>query len=113
MKKVGLVMRKIQFVEAQSPNAFTERLRNIAKEPGVLILLEMNHCPDLVLEYASQNPGNEVLYCLTQAEVFELMNSAQNVLSKFVVNFKHPCYDKGALFFMHNYFVKSIFLFNK
>jgi len=40
MKKVGLVMRKIQFVEAQGPKVFTERLRNIAKEPGVLILLD-------------------------------------------------------------------------
>lgn len=99
MKKVGLVMRKIQFVEAQGPKVFTERLRNIAKEPGVLILLEKNHCPDLVLEYASQNPGNEVLYSLTQAEVFELMNSAQSVLSKFVVNFEHPCYDKGYSLF--------------
>ncbi|KMY32979.1 hypothetical protein ACZ11_12945 [Lysinibacillus xylanilyticus] len=75
---------------------FTERLRNFAKEPGVLILLEKNHCPDLVLEYASQNPGNEVLYCLTHAEIFELMNSTQGVLGNTL-----------------NYFVKSIFLFNK
>jgi len=52
-----------------------------------------------VLEYASQNPGNEVLYCLTQAEVFELMNSAQSVLSKFVVNFEHPFYNKGDSLF--------------
>lgn len=92
-------MSKIQFVEAQGPKVFTERLRNIAKKPGALILLEKNHCPDLVLEYASQKPGKEVLYCLTQAEVFVLMNSAQSVLSKLVVNSEYPCYDKGYSLF--------------
>ncbi|WP_334077511.1 glycosyltransferase [Paenibacillus sanfengchensis] len=38
MKKVGLVMRKIQFSEAQGPRVFAERLRNIAKELGVEII---------------------------------------------------------------------------
>ncbi|GGH37146.1 glycosyltransferase [Paenibacillus segetis] len=38
MKKVGLVMRKIQFAEAQGPRVFAERLRNIALELGVEIV---------------------------------------------------------------------------
>ncbi|MFD1175522.1 glycosyltransferase [Paenibacillus puldeungensis] len=38
MKKVGLVMRKIQFAEAQGPRVFAERLRNIALELGVDIV---------------------------------------------------------------------------
>ncbi|GJM69036.1 hypothetical protein HMSSN036_12520 [Paenibacillus macerans] len=38
MKKVGLVMRKIQFTEAQGPRVFAERLRNIAAELGVEIV---------------------------------------------------------------------------
>jgi len=38
MKKVGLVMRKIQFSEAQGPRVFAERLREIAKELGVEIV---------------------------------------------------------------------------
>ncbi|WP_339819511.1 glycosyltransferase [Paenibacillus sp. FSL R7-0216] len=35
MKKVGLVMRKIQFAEAQGPRVFAERLRDIGRELGV------------------------------------------------------------------------------
>ncbi|GIP52697.1 glycosyltransferase [Paenibacillus vini] len=38
MKKVGLVMRKIQFAESQGPRVFAERLRNIARELGVEIV---------------------------------------------------------------------------
>ncbi|MNJ45080.1 glycosyltransferase [Paenibacillus fonticola] len=38
MKKVGLVMRKIQFAEAQGPRVFAERLRAIAAELGVEIV---------------------------------------------------------------------------
>lgn len=38
MKKVGLVMRKIQFAEAQGPRVFADRLRNIALELGVEIM---------------------------------------------------------------------------
>lgn len=38
MKKVGLVMRKIQFAEAQGPRVFAERLRSIAKELGIEIV---------------------------------------------------------------------------
>lgn len=54
-------MHQIQFVVgAQGPKVFTERLRNIAKELGVLILFEKNHRPNLMLEYTSKNPGDEV-----------------------------------------------------
>ncbi|MCK8487264.1 glycosyltransferase [Paenibacillus sp. MBLB2552] len=38
MKKVGLVMRKIQFAEAQGPRVFAERLRDIGRELGVDIV---------------------------------------------------------------------------
>lgn len=38
MKKVGLVMRKIQFAESQGPRVFAERLRDIALEIGVEII---------------------------------------------------------------------------
>lgn len=38
MKKVGLVMRKIQFAEAQGPRVFAERLRALAAELGVEII---------------------------------------------------------------------------
>ncbi|WP_223067280.1 glycosyltransferase [Paenibacillus caui] len=38
MTKVGLVMRKIQFAEAQGPRVFAERLREIGKELGVEIV---------------------------------------------------------------------------
>ncbi|RUT45171.1 glycosyltransferase family 1 protein [Paenibacillus anaericanus] len=38
MKKVGLVMRKIQFTESQGPRVFAERLRDIALELGVEIV---------------------------------------------------------------------------
>lgn len=38
MKKVGLVMRKIQFAESQGPRVFAERLREIALELGVEIV---------------------------------------------------------------------------
>ncbi|CRK82535.1 glycosyltransferase [Neobacillus massiliamazoniensis] len=38
MKKVGLVMRKIQFTEAQGPRVFAERLKRIAAELGVDIV---------------------------------------------------------------------------
>jgi glycosyltransferase involved in cell wall biosynthesis len=38
MKKVGLVMRKIQFAEAQGPRVFAERLKKIASELGVEIV---------------------------------------------------------------------------
>ena len=38
MKKVGLVMRKIQFTEAQGPRVFAERLKSICKEFGVDIV---------------------------------------------------------------------------
>ncbi|WP_068613537.1 glycosyltransferase [Paenibacillus tuaregi] len=38
MKKVGLVMRKIQFSEAQGPRVFAERLRSIGHELGVEIV---------------------------------------------------------------------------
>ncbi|AZK45250.1 glycosyltransferase [Paenibacillus lentus] len=38
MKKVGLVMRKIQFSEAQGPRVFAERLRTLAAELGVEII---------------------------------------------------------------------------
>lgn len=38
MKKVGLVMRKIQFTESQGPRVFAERLRDIAFELGVEIV---------------------------------------------------------------------------
>lgn len=38
MKKVGLVMRKIQFAEAQGPKVFAERLRDLAAELGVEIV---------------------------------------------------------------------------
>ncbi|MCH1639145.1 glycosyltransferase [Paenibacillus timonensis] len=38
MKKVGLVMRKIQYAEAQGPRVFAERLRDIGRELGVEIV---------------------------------------------------------------------------
>jgi len=38
MKKVGLVMRKIQFAEAQGPRIFAERLKQISRELGVQIV---------------------------------------------------------------------------
>lgn len=38
MTKVGLVMRKIQFSEAQGPRIFAERLKSIGKELGVEIV---------------------------------------------------------------------------
>ncbi|MCT2196740.1 MULTISPECIES: glycosyltransferase [Paenibacillus] len=38
MKKVGLVMRKIQFAEAQGPRVFAERLRDIGRELGVEVV---------------------------------------------------------------------------
>jgi glycosyltransferase involved in cell wall biosynthesis len=38
MTKVGLVMRKIQFTEAQGPRIFAERLRQIGSELGVEIV---------------------------------------------------------------------------
>lgn len=38
MKKVGLVMRKIQFTEAQGPRVFAERLQQIGRELGVEIV---------------------------------------------------------------------------
>ncbi|MNI23248.1 Glycosyl transferases group 1 [compost metagenome] len=38
MKKVGLVMRKIQFTESQGPRVFAERLRDLAAELGVEII---------------------------------------------------------------------------
>ncbi|RXI97742.1 glycosyltransferase family 1 protein [Anaerobacillus alkaliphilus] len=38
MKKVGLVMRKIQFAEAQGPRVFAERLKEISKDFGVEIV---------------------------------------------------------------------------
>lgn len=53
-------MSKIQFVEARGPKVFNERLWKIAKELGVVILFEKNHRPDLMLEYTSKNPGDEV-----------------------------------------------------
>lgn len=38
MKKIGLVMRKIQFTEAQGPRVFAERLRDIGRELGVEVV---------------------------------------------------------------------------
>lgn len=38
MKKVGLVMRKIQFAESQGPRVFAERLRDLATELGIEIV---------------------------------------------------------------------------
>lgn len=38
MKKVGLVMRKIQFTEAQGPRVFADRLQQIGREIGVDIV---------------------------------------------------------------------------
>ncbi|WP_077213568.1 glycosyltransferase [Bacillus dakarensis] len=38
MKKVGLVMRKIQFTEAQGPRIFADRLKEIGRELGVEIV---------------------------------------------------------------------------
>ncbi|MEN1966710.1 glycosyltransferase [Lentibacillus sp. N15] len=38
MKKVGLVMRKIQFAEAQGPRVFADRLKRIGEELGVEIV---------------------------------------------------------------------------
>lgn len=38
MTKVGLIMRKIQFTEAQGPRIFAERLKAIGKELGVEIV---------------------------------------------------------------------------
>ncbi|MFB6466930.1 glycosyltransferase [Cytobacillus sp. Hz8] len=38
MKKVGLVMRKIQFSEAQGPRVFADRLKKLAAELGVEIV---------------------------------------------------------------------------
>jgi glycosyltransferase involved in cell wall biosynthesis len=38
MKKVGLVMRKIQFTESQGPRVFADRLKQIASELGVEIV---------------------------------------------------------------------------
>lgn len=38
VKKVGLVMRKIQFAEAQGPRVFAERLQALAAELGVEII---------------------------------------------------------------------------
>ncbi|WP_018886529.1 glycosyltransferase [Paenibacillus massiliensis] len=38
MNKVGLIMRKIQFSEAQGPRVFAERLRQIGQELGVEII---------------------------------------------------------------------------
>lgn len=35
MKKVGLVMRKIQFNEAQGPRIYAERLKEIGQELGI------------------------------------------------------------------------------
>lgn len=38
MKKVGLVMRKIQFTESQGPRVYADRLKQICKEFGVEIV---------------------------------------------------------------------------
>jgi glycosyltransferase involved in cell wall biosynthesis len=38
MKKVGLVMRKIQFTEAQGPRVFADRLKQIGSELGIDIV---------------------------------------------------------------------------
>lgn len=38
MRKVGLVMRKIQFTEAQGPRVFADRLKQIGLELGVDIV---------------------------------------------------------------------------
>lgn len=38
MDKVGLVMRKIQFAEAQGPRVFADRLQSIGRELGVEIV---------------------------------------------------------------------------
>ena len=41
MKKVGLVMRKIQFMEAQGPRVFADRLKQIGSELGVRLFLSL------------------------------------------------------------------------
>lgn len=38
LRKVGLVMRKIQFTEAQGPRVFADRLKQIGLELGVDIV---------------------------------------------------------------------------
>lgn len=85
MKKVGLVMRKIQFAEAQGPRVFAERLKKIGRELGVEIVFisperhvsEYEHLPgyeyekgdlvnyDIVLDKLDKENIDHVIYTVS------------------------------------------------
>ncbi|QJC52457.1 glycosyltransferase [Paenibacillus albicereus] len=56
MTKVGLVMRKIQFAEAQGPRIYAERLQALSRELGVEIVFV---APDRHVSGYDQAPGYE------------------------------------------------------
>ncbi|MBW5445303.1 glycosyltransferase [Cohnella sp. CFH 77786] len=56
MKKVGLVMRKIQFAEAQGPRVYADRLKQIGRELGVDIVFIS---PERHVSDFDQAPGYE------------------------------------------------------
>ncbi|MGK9251619.1 glycosyltransferase [Paenibacillus sp. P22] len=56
MIKVGLVMRKIQFAEAQGPRIYAERLKELSRELGVEIVYIM---PERHVSDYDQAPGYE------------------------------------------------------
>lgn len=85
MKKVGLVMRKIQFAEAQGPRVFADRLKQIGEELGVEIVFisperhvsEYDHLPgyeyekgdlvnyDIVLDKLDKENIDHVIYTVS------------------------------------------------
>ncbi|AGA57612.1 glycosyltransferase [Thermobacillus composti KWC4] len=56
MTKVGLVMRKIQFTEAQGPRIYAERLKAIAADEGIEIVFVQ---PERLVSGYDQAPGFE------------------------------------------------------
>ncbi|MNW50900.1 Glycosyl transferases group 1 [compost metagenome] len=73
MKKVGLVMRKIQFSESQGPRVFAERLRDLAAELGVEIVFispERHVSSDDWLDGYEHEKGDLVNYDIVLDQIY-------------------------------------------
>lgn len=98
MKKIGLVMRKIQFTEAQGPRVYAERLKAIGRELGIDIVFVS---PERYISGYDQAEGYEY-------EKGDLCNYDVVIESLMKEKIEHVIYTVSGFSFLKLFFDKCV-----
>jgi glycosyltransferase involved in cell wall biosynthesis len=98
LNKIGLVMRKIQFAEAQGPRVYAERLQLIGRELGIDVVFIS---PDRYVSDYDQEPGYEY-------EKGDLCNYDVVIEKLHKERIDHVIYTVSGFSFLKLFFEKSV-----